>query len=324
LRHPKTPYLPKAQNGLLHYPFGMTMVGYKNEEFSYAFDFNGKETDSETGLQDYGFRIYNKSYGRFLSVDPLAKKYSWLSPFHFVGNTPTINIEVDGRYFIRNQRPSTSHPIRSKYKDMNWVVMLTDFDKMKELDRIASIPLIGLTAQIPRAVARTVDPSLNYTALEWTGFGIDVILSLSGYAAIKGAGELGKVILKFNREMVGLIINIVDDPEYAEILIDMEAARRLASKGIGTITYTDDGRKRNAIVRGLEINESVILEWKEEFQKEAGDKKLSEDKIDNLITQRIKKLMDDEKNKIKVEVNETMEKVDEEIKKEEEKKGNIK
>ena len=43
--------------------------------------------------------------------------------------------------------------------------------------------------------------------------------------------------------------------------------------------------------------------------------------MDNLITQRIKKLMDDEKNKIKVEVNETMEKVDEEIKKEEEKKG---
>jgi RHS repeat-associated protein len=47
----------------------------------YRFGFNGKETDEETGLQDYGFRIYHPAISKFLSVDPLAPDYPWYTPY---------------------------------------------------------------------------------------------------------------------------------------------------------------------------------------------------------------------------------------------------
>ena len=67
----------------------------------YRFAFNGKEKDDEGmggggSTYDYGFRIYNEQIGRFLSVDPLAKKYPWYTPYQFAGNTPIQAIDLDG------------------------------------------------------------------------------------------------------------------------------------------------------------------------------------------------------------------------------------
>src|SRR5690606_17337291 len=77
-------------------PFGMGLVGrsYSSEEYRYGF--NGKENDNETKTQDYGFRIYNPGLGKFLSVDPLHASYPWYSPYHFAGNSPILNIDLDG------------------------------------------------------------------------------------------------------------------------------------------------------------------------------------------------------------------------------------
>src|SRR5690606_17962862 len=77
-------------------PFGMGLVGriYSSEEYRYGF--NGKENDKETKTQDYGFRIYNPGLGKFLSVDPLHASYPWYSPYHFAGNSPILNIDLDG------------------------------------------------------------------------------------------------------------------------------------------------------------------------------------------------------------------------------------
>lgn len=67
----------------------------------YIFGFNGKEKDDEihnsAGTSyDYGFRIYDPRLGRFLSVDPLAREFSFLSPYHFAGNSPIKAIDLDG------------------------------------------------------------------------------------------------------------------------------------------------------------------------------------------------------------------------------------
>jgi RHS repeat-associated protein len=69
----------------------------------YRFGFNGKEIDKgEEGMggggstYDYGFRIYNPSLGRFLSVDPLFKSYPWYTPYQFAGNKPIWAIDLDG------------------------------------------------------------------------------------------------------------------------------------------------------------------------------------------------------------------------------------
>lgn len=68
---------------------------------SYRFGFNGKENDDEvygsTGtFQDYGFRMYDTRMARFISVDPLTKKYPYYTPYQFASNKPIMAIDVDG------------------------------------------------------------------------------------------------------------------------------------------------------------------------------------------------------------------------------------
>jgi len=62
----------------------------------YRYGFNGKEKDNEVVQYDYGFRIYDPRLVRFKSVDPLIKSYPWYSPYHFAGNNPIHNIDLDG------------------------------------------------------------------------------------------------------------------------------------------------------------------------------------------------------------------------------------
>ncbi|MEZ5014197.1 MAG: RHS repeat-associated core domain-containing protein [Chitinophagales bacterium] len=89
---------------LVYYPFGMVMPGRSYQagsEDGYKFGFNGKEFDPETygagNIYDYGFRIYNPRLGKFLTIDPLFGNYPWFSPYHFAGNSPILNIDLDGK-----------------------------------------------------------------------------------------------------------------------------------------------------------------------------------------------------------------------------------
>jgi hypothetical protein len=50
----------------------------------------------EGSQQDYGMRIYDPRIGRFLSVDPLTKKFARYSPYQFAGNKPIVFIDIDG------------------------------------------------------------------------------------------------------------------------------------------------------------------------------------------------------------------------------------
>lgn len=67
----------------------------------YRYGFNAKELDKsgEFGSlthYDYGFRIYNPSIAKFLSVDPLTKSYPELTPYQFANNTPIWAVDLDG------------------------------------------------------------------------------------------------------------------------------------------------------------------------------------------------------------------------------------
>lgn len=66
----------------------------------YRFAFNGKEkTDEWNGegnSYDYGFRIYDPRIGKFLSVDPLAGKFPYYTPYQFAGNKPIWALDLDG------------------------------------------------------------------------------------------------------------------------------------------------------------------------------------------------------------------------------------
>jgi RHS repeat-associated protein len=76
------------------------VVTYNIGVNSYRYAFNGKEHDPETygdgGEYDYGMRMYDPRLGRFLSIDPLSKKYPELTPYQFASNTPLQAIDLDG------------------------------------------------------------------------------------------------------------------------------------------------------------------------------------------------------------------------------------
>jgi RHS repeat-associated protein len=98
-------YTADVQSANDYYPFGMSMPGRTlSLANGYRYGFNGKEKDNEAkgeGNQlNFGNRIYDPRLGRWLSVDPLQSKYSSLSPYNFVGNTPLQAIDPDGRLII--------------------------------------------------------------------------------------------------------------------------------------------------------------------------------------------------------------------------------
>ncbi len=86
-----------------YYPGGMQMPGrkYSSPSSSYRYGFNGKENDKDAGegIQDYGMRIYDSRLGKFLSVDPLTKKYPELTPYQFASNCPISGVDLDGLEF---------------------------------------------------------------------------------------------------------------------------------------------------------------------------------------------------------------------------------
>jgi RHS repeat-associated protein len=71
---------------------------------SYKYGFNGKEKDDEVkgggNSVDFGARIYDSRLGRWLSIDPMSKKYSSYSPYAFAKNNPITNKDYDGKDIV--------------------------------------------------------------------------------------------------------------------------------------------------------------------------------------------------------------------------------
>ncbi|WP_295673544.1 RHS repeat-associated core domain-containing protein, partial [uncultured Mucilaginibacter sp.] len=105
-----------------YYAFGMQMPGRNFSGGSYRFGFNGKENDNEVkgdgNEQDYGMRIYDPRLGRFLSVDPLTKKYPELTPYQFASNMPISASDLDGLESL----------IRTDYYNLSGKLYKTEID----------------------------------------------------------------------------------------------------------------------------------------------------------------------------------------------------
>lgn len=96
-----TSFLPKIVSYSDYYPFGMIMPNRNYNSTDYRFGFNGQEKDDEiagvTGSHyEFKFREYDSRIGRFWSVDPLASKYPWNSPYAFAENRCIDGRDLEG------------------------------------------------------------------------------------------------------------------------------------------------------------------------------------------------------------------------------------
>jgi RHS repeat-associated protein len=58
--------------------------------------FIGKEQDSESELGDLGLRKYDRTLGRFTSIDPLFEKYRTVSPYSYALSNPLTMLDAGG------------------------------------------------------------------------------------------------------------------------------------------------------------------------------------------------------------------------------------
>lgn len=86
------------ENGTLvnqeeYYPFGETSFGSYTKK---RYRFCGKEKDEESGMYYYGARYYSPWLCRFISVDPLAGKYVFQTPYAYADNNPINKMDYNG------------------------------------------------------------------------------------------------------------------------------------------------------------------------------------------------------------------------------------
>ena len=88
-----------AYSFFLNLPFGETQAEQQSITNSFAtpYKFTGKELDDETGLYYFGARYYDPKTSIWLSVDPLAEKYAFASPYNYCLNNPSMFTDPDGR-----------------------------------------------------------------------------------------------------------------------------------------------------------------------------------------------------------------------------------
>jgi RHS repeat-associated protein len=149
-----------------YYPFGSAMAGRKYNQGTYRYGFNGKEEDSEWGsqmIQDYGFRIYNPTIGKFLSVDPLTKDYPELTTYQFASNTPIQAIDLDGleAFFIHgtiSDFDRWTHPNEQEDRDETLIENITALSESKTFND-------GFSWRVPNPLAEDADDAKNLNHL---------------------------------------------------------------------------------------------------------------------------------------------------------------
>jgi RHS repeat-associated protein len=119
---PQNPYFSNLSCGVClqnicdYSPFGVSLDGRTMESEFYRRGFNGMEKDDEWkgkgDCYDFGARMFNSRIGRFLSKDPLEKKYAFISPYVFCNNSPISCVDIKGedyRYNIYKDRNGEWH-----------------------------------------------------------------------------------------------------------------------------------------------------------------------------------------------------------------------
>ncbi|REC50403.1 RHS repeat domain-containing protein [Chryseobacterium pennipullorum] len=105
-------------------PFGLNHIGGGNiSPFSgyHSYKFGGKEIQ-ETGMYDFGARIYMPDIARWGVIDPLAEMMRRYSPYNYAFNNPVSFVDPDGMAPRQFAMPTDTKPdAPSGWINPNWI-----------------------------------------------------------------------------------------------------------------------------------------------------------------------------------------------------------
>ncbi|WP_160137571.1 RHS repeat-associated core domain-containing protein [Chryseobacterium sp. c4a] len=102
---------------------------YKN------YKYNGKELQ-ETGMYDYGARMYMSDLGRWGVLDNYSENYFPISPYSYVANNPAKFIDINGEWIYINDpsgvqyryhNGATQHQVDGKWTNVDRNTQLSDY-----------------------------------------------------------------------------------------------------------------------------------------------------------------------------------------------------
>jgi RHS repeat-associated protein len=116
----------------------MQMPGRNASTGDYRYGFQGQETDDEVTNSEshvsYKYRMHDARLGRFLSIDPLASKYPYNSPYAFSENVVISHVELEG---LEKAVPGSNYDDNTEmhYVSNDGVTTTVDGDRSGELDK---------------------------------------------------------------------------------------------------------------------------------------------------------------------------------------------
>jgi len=125
------------QQEISYYPFGMpfTVIYPPRDGFSaelQPYKFGGKEYDQMHGLNwyDFGARYYYGIVPGFMTMDPLAEKYPWISPYVYCANNPVNAIDPTGKStWVKNREDGTYEVFNGDLNDKDRNIYVYTQDK---------------------------------------------------------------------------------------------------------------------------------------------------------------------------------------------------
>ncbi len=159
-----------------YYPFGLKHTNYSSDikkylkegmqplgikpvpvggSVEYKYKYQGQERQDELGLNwdSFKWRNYDYAIGRFMSIDPLAEKYSYQSPYNFAENKVIECRELEGLEGISTTRAQWN----GAFKEMIQTFAGT-------FDKIATKFSIGVSASKDVAPATSIETSTTASA----------------------------------------------------------------------------------------------------------------------------------------------------------------
>lgn len=81
-----------------HYAYGKAMPGrvFESDSEGKRHQFTGHEFDEESGFGYHGARLYNRDYGRYIGVDPLATTTPGWTSYRYAFDNPIMFIDANG------------------------------------------------------------------------------------------------------------------------------------------------------------------------------------------------------------------------------------